>query len=122
MREGSPKAGRTKTSADAMNGDDGEDGARPLTFWRAIKMPEFWMLLVTSGAGAAGGAWWMFIPLCVAGLSISSLPKYISLWPRARDAGAERAWWETVGLSIFNNAGAASAAFMLGIGSRWLFS
>ena len=98
-----------------------DDEEQPPTFWRAIKMPEFRMLLVTSGAGAAGGAWWVFIPLCVAGLSISSLPKYISLWPRAREVGADWKWWETVGLSTFNSVGAASGAYMVGIASRWLF-
>jgi len=33
---------------------------------------------------AAGVAWWVMVPLVVAGLSIVSMPKYIALWPRAR--------------------------------------
>ena len=98
-----------------------DDDERQLTFWRALRSPEFWVLIVTAVAGAAGGSWWVFIPLGVAGLSISSLPKYIKMWPRARDVGAEWKWWETVALSALNSAGAASGAFMVGIVTRWLF-
>jgi hypothetical protein len=36
-------------------------------------------------------------------LSISSLPKYIALWPRAHEVGAEAEWWKTVLLSVLNN-------------------
>ena len=73
-------------------------------------------------AGAAGGAWWVFIALCVAGLSISALPKYMALWPRAQHVGAEREWWKTVGLSLLNSSGTASAAFVLGKLVSWLWS
>ena len=100
-----------------MLGDD----KLPPTFWHAVRSPEFSLLVVTAIAGAARGSWWVFVSLCVAGLSISSLPKYIRMWPRARDAGAEAAWWQTVGLSTFNNVGAATAAYFLGIATRWLF-
>ena len=57
-----------------------EDGT-PLTFRRALRASEFWLLLVTSAGGAFGGAWWVFVPLCVVGLSISALPKY---WGRLK--------------------------------------
>jgi hypothetical protein len=97
--------------------DDGE----PLTFRRALRAPEFWLLLVTGVAGTAGVAWWVAVPLATAGLSISSLPKYIELWPRVRAVGAEWEWCKTVVLSTFNNIGGACAGFLLGILSRWLW-
>jgi hypothetical protein len=64
---------------------------------------------------------WIVIPLTLAGLSISSLPKYIELWPRAERVGAEAEWWKTVGLSFFNSLAAAVAAFVLGNLVRWLW-
>ena len=63
----------------------------------------------------------MFIPLCVAGLSISALPKYLELWPRAEMVGAEGEWWKTVSLSLFNSTVAACAAFVLGQVARLVF-
>jgi hypothetical protein len=44
-------------------------------------------------AAAAGDGPWEVVPLIVAGLSISLLPKFIALWPRARAGGAQAAWW-----------------------------
>ena len=56
----------------------------------------------------------------IAGLSIVSLPKYLELWPRAQNVGAEGMWWKTVGLSVLNGAGAASAGFVFGAVVRLL--
>ena len=98
-----------------------DDNEKPPTFWRALCEPEIWILIVTATGAWAGGAWWVFMGLCLIGLSISALPKYWKLWPKAREVGAEWVWFETVGLSLLNNLGAAAAAFMLGIGVRWLF-
>ena len=56
--------------------DDGE----PLTLWRALRMPEFWLLLVAGIAAMCGVSAWIVMPATVTGLSISSLPKYIALW------------------------------------------
>ena len=67
-----------------------DDDEKPLTFGRALRTPEFWLLLVTATGSMAGVRWRVIVPLTVAGLSISSLSKYIELWPRARDVGA--AW------------------------------
>jgi hypothetical protein len=92
-----------------------EDDGRPVSFRRALGQAEFWLLFVTAVGGAMGLQWWVGVPLCVAGLSLSSLPKYIGLWPRAREAGAELMWWKTVGLSTFNALAASVAAFVLGI-------
>ena len=92
-----------------------------LTFWRALRSPEYWLLLVGCIAATAGVSAWIAVPLLVAGLSVSSLPKYIALWPRAERVGAERVWWQTVGLSMFNNLATSCGAFVLGILCRWLW-
>jgi ABC-type sulfate transport system permease component len=87
-------------------------------FWRE---PEFWLLVVAALASTLGLAVWIVVPLTAAGLSISSLPKYIELWPRARAVGAETEWWKTVLLSMLNSLAAACAAFLFGTFSRWLW-
>jgi hypothetical protein len=92
------------------------------TFRRALRTPEFWLLVVASLAAAGGVPWWIVLPLTLAGLSIASLPKYVALWPRARRASAEREWRVTVSLSVFNNLATSCAAFLLGIAIRWLCS
>jgi hypothetical protein len=97
------------------------DDDKPLTLWRALRSAEFWLLLVGCIAAMARLSVWVVVPLLVAGLSISSLPKYIALWPRARAVGAERVWWQTVALSVFNNVGASCAAFVFGVAARWLW-
>jgi hypothetical protein len=78
------------------------DADERLTFRRALRAPEFWLLVVASLAAAGGVPWWVVVPLTLAGLSIASFPKYIALWPRARRTGAEREWLLTVSLSMFN--------------------
>jgi hypothetical protein len=88
------------------------------SFWRE---PEFWLLLVAALASTFGTAWWLVLPLTVAGLSISSLSKYVELWPRAKIAGAQSEWWKTVLLSTLNSLGAAWGAFVLGKLIRWLW-
>jgi hypothetical protein len=94
------------------------DANKVRSFWR---QPEFWPLLVAAFASMFGLTGWIVVPLTLAGLSISSLPKYIELRPRAQSAGAEREWWKTVLLSILNSLAAACAAFLLGNLSRWLW-
>ena len=95
-----------------------EDDRKPQRAWRA---PEFWLLLVACIASTVGVTGWVVIPLTLAGLSISSLPKYIELWPRAEKVGAQGEWWKTVILSTFNSFAAATAAFAVGRLARWLF-
>ena len=101
-------------------GDEGRPAA--MTFRRAVRAPEFWLLVVATLAAAGGLGAWIVLPLTVAGLSISSLPKYIALWPRARAAGAVRVWWQTVALSLLNALATAGAAYVLGCGIGWLWS
>ena len=69
----------------------------------------------------SGVRWWVVVPLTVAGLTISSLPKYIELWPRARDVGAAWAWWTTVGLSTLNSLAAAIGCVLVGHLTRWIW-
>jgi hypothetical protein len=86
-----------------------------------MRAPEFWLLLVAALSATLGLPWWIVVPLATAGLSISSLPKYVELWPRARAVGAEWEWWKTVALSMFNNIATSCGAFVVGILSRWLW-
>ena len=104
-------------AAPAMLGDDN----RPLTGWRTLRSPEFWLLLVGCIAAVAGVEVWIVVPLLVVGLSIASLPKYVAVWPLAQRAGAEHEWWVTVLLSFLSNFAAGYAAFMAGIAMRWLW-
>ena len=87
---------------------------------RAADGASFVLIASVMLAGIGNGAWWIFIPLGVAGLSIVSLPKYLDLWPRSRDVGAEAMWWKTVGLSVFNTLGATCAAFVTGAAVRYV--
>lgn len=98
-------------------GDD-----EPMKFTRALVAPEYWLLVVVGIGGAAGLSAWIVIPLAVTGLCISSMPKYIALWRRARAVGGGHVWWETVALSMLNNVGAVCAAYLLGVAMRWLWS
>lgn len=98
-----------------------EPEERPLTFRRALRDKIFWLVALTAAAGVWGVPWWVVVPLTVAGLSIDALPKYLELWPRAQKVGAERQWWMTVALSLFNNLAAACGAYVAGIFTRWLW-
>jgi hypothetical protein len=95
-----------------------EEANKAKSFWRE---PEFWLLLMAALASVFGVTWWVVVPLTVAGLSISSLPKYVKLWPRARSVGAETEWWKTVLLSMLNNLAAGCGAFVLGKLIHWLW-
>jgi hypothetical protein len=87
-------------------------------WWRA---PEYWLLVAAALLAMLGVAWWIIVPLTVAGLSVSSLPKCIELWPQADRVGAQAEWWKTVALSTFNSLATAIAAFLLGNLVRWLW-
>src|SRR5262249_30639352 len=100
--EGRLPSGRASADRRAP-GDLMGDPDERLTFGRALRAPEFRLLVVASLAAAGGVPWWVALPLTLAGLSIASLPKYVALWPRARHAGAEREWLITVALSMCNN-------------------
>lgn len=90
------------------------DEERPLTFWRAFRRAEFWLLLATAACGAYGVSGWIVVPLTTAGLSISSLPKYVRMWPRAQRVGAQAVWWRVVGLSTGLGVLTAYASMLVG--------
>lgn len=98
-----------------------ESDHEPMTFARALRSADFWLLLSGCVAALAGLSAWLIVPLLVAGLSIASLPKYLELLPRARAAGVEREWLAAVGLSTFNSLGAAAGAVVVGWVVRWLW-
>jgi hypothetical protein len=94
------------------------DDRAPMTLRRALRAPEFWLLVVASIAATVGVRWWVTVPLVVAGLSIASIPKFVALWPRAREVGAELEWWKTIAMSMFNNLGCACGVQMVGVFAR----
>ena len=104
-----------------MSNPEKNEAEQPPTVRRARREPEFWLLLVTVLACVASLRWWIALPLAVAGLSISSLPKYVALWPRARDVGAEAEWWKTIGLSTLNCLGASTGAHVTGRVIGWVW-
>jgi hypothetical protein len=93
-----------------------------MSFLRAFVKAEFWLLVLTAAAGQMGLAWWVCVPLCLAGLSVSSLPKYVQLWPKAREVGGERVWWQSVGISVSGALAASVAAFVFGVALRVVFA
>lgn len=84
------------------------------------RKPEFILLLVTAAIAGAGGAWSTSIPLCLAGLSIARLPKYIAMWPRAVEIRAE--WQVLLAVTVSTTLSLVSAVGMVAIGkcAGWL--
>ena len=99
----------------------GGDGDARLTFWRAVRSAEFWLVLVGSFGAMAGLSAWTVVPAVATGLMIASLPTYMALWPLAGETGHERAWWMTVAVSGFNCLAAACATYVAGVMTRWLW-
>lgn len=91
-----------------------DDGSAPLTFGRAFRSAEYWLLLTAALVAGFGVTAWLTIPATMAGLLLSSLPKYGPLYARARDAGVLSVYWSTVAATILNAAVAAIAATVLG--------
>ena len=87
----------------------------------AIRSPEFWLLFVAAMAAGFGVSGWISVPATIAGLLISSLPKYLPLYPRTKAVGAEAAFWTTVLASILNATTAGFAAHLLGRATWWLW-
>ena len=80
----------------------------------AIRSPEFWLLFAAAMAAGFGLSGWISIPATIAGLLISSLPKYLPLYPRAKPVGAVAEFWATVLASILNAPIVGIAIFLLG--------
>ena len=73
-----------------MTPEEHKDDEPPQTFWRTIRDLDFWLLVVAGIATYTGVAWFVVWPLATAGLSISSLPKYIELAPPSVRVQSER--------------------------------
>lgn len=91
------------------------------SFADLARKPEFILLLVTAAGAARGVSYWTSMPLCLAGLSIARLPKYIRLWPRATEIGAQ--WQVLLAVSASSILSLVSAAcmFLIGACAGWLF-
>ena len=87
----------------------------------AIRSPEFWLLFAAAMAAGFGLSGWISIPATIAGLLISSLPKYLPLYPHAKAVGAAATFWVAVFASILNATVVGFAAFLLGRAAWWLW-
>ena len=94
---------------------------RPDRYWRQIRAPEFWLLFAVVLAALLEIAWWITLPLAIAGLAVSTLPKFSAHWLRARAVGAERDWWKRVAHWFLRSVGASIAAFALGHAVGYVF-
>ena len=97
------------------------DHVPPFSARSALRSPEFWLLFVAAMAAGFGLSGWVTIPVTIAGLLISSLPKYLPLYPRAKTAGAVAEFWATVLASILNAQIVGIAVFLLGRATWWLW-
>ena len=87
----------------------------------AFRSPEFWLLFVAAMAAGFGVSGWISVPGTIAGLLLSSLPKYLPLYPRAKAVGAVAAFWVTVLASVLNATIVGIATFLLGRAAWWLW-
>ena len=101
-----------------MRDPDCADASEPRS---AIRSPEFWLLFVAALPAGFGVSGWVTIPATMAGLLVSSLPKYVALCPRAIAVGAEVAFWATVLASILSAGVAGVAAHVLGCLTWWMW-
>lgn len=85
-----------------------------------VRRPEFILLLVTAASAAHGVNWSVGLPLCLAGLSIARLPKYLSMWPRATEIGAQGQVYMAVALSIMVSLVNAISMIAIGAFAGWL--
>lgn len=82
--------------------------------------PDFLLLLSTAAVASQGASWSVGIPLCLAGLSIARLPKYICMWPRAVEIGAEWQVMLAVAVSSVHSLAAAICMAIIGAGVSWI--
>jgi hypothetical protein len=97
------------------------DDDQPMTFLRALRAAEFWLMFVAAMAAGFGVSAAITVPATMAGLLNSSLPKYIPLHARAKAVGADAAFWATILASIMIAAVAAIAAHVLGRLTWWFW-
>lgn len=94
---------------------------QPNSVPRAVKAPEFWLLLAAAAVASFGVSSLIVFPTTAVGLLISSLPKYLPLEGRAREAGASRVFWATLAASLVNALVASGGAFLAGRLIGWLW-
>ena len=97
------------------------DDVPPFGSRSAIRSSEFWLLFAAAMAAGFGLSGWVTIPATIAGMLISSLPKYIAIYARAKAVGAVAEFWATVAASVLNAAVIGIAAFVLGRATWWLW-
>ncbi len=93
----------------------------PVTFLRALRSAEFWLLFVAALAAGFGVSAMITIPATLAGLLMSSLPKYIPLHARAKAVGADVAFWAMILSSILICTATSIAAHVVGRLTWWLW-
>jgi hypothetical protein len=86
-----------------------------------LRALEFWLLMMIAISAGAGVSVWVLMGLGTSGLLISSLPKYVALWPRAGAVGAERLFFAALAVSIATSVATCAAAILLGWLSDWLW-
>jgi len=94
---------------------------KPMMFGAALRSAEYWLLIVAALAAGCGVSALITIPATLAGLLISSLPKYAPLHARAKATGALAVFWLTVLSSILISTTASVAAHVLGRFTSWLW-
>lgn len=85
-----------------------------------VRTPEFPLFLLTAVVVAGGVNWSIAIPLCLAGLLILRLPKYLGMWPQAVAINAEWQVYAAVAASSAHSLAGAMAMFTIGAGAAWL--
>lgn len=81
---------------------------------------EFILLSLCAVGGFGAVSALLVLPVATAGLLMSSMPKYLSLWLWAREVDKVGAWARTMGLVVLNAIIAVSAAYGLGLFMRWV--
>lgn len=80
-----------------------------------MRLAELLLIVGAAVSGLVGLTWYVAVPIGIAGLSISALPKYFMEMPRAKQVGAEGAVWVFVGLSALNSVLAIGLGYLLGM-------
>lgn len=75
-------------------------------------------LCAVCGLGAVSGL--VVVPVGIAGLLVSSLPKYMVFWQRGKDVGKLGAVTFSMALSVLNAVVAVAAAYGVGLTLRLL--
>ena len=83
---------------------------------------EFVLLVLCAACGFGAVSGLVVVPVGVAGLLVSSLPKYLVFWERAKEVDRLGVVKASMALSVLNAFVAVTAAFGLGLALRFLAS